>query len=136
MSLCLWQYGGVLFCTAIVLSNIKLKGLLKMKKYKIIGLTIWTIANILLIKRRWDYLPIAPLFTVQIIISVCCSILFCIEFSSKAMRIVENGIMVFLIVLALCYIIKLLFQYSAGIKLCAFIFVSNHISATLFISSL
>ena len=30
---------------------------------------------------------------------------------------------------------KLLFQYSAGIKLCAFIFVSNHISATLFISA-
>ena len=32
--------------------------------------------------------------------------------------------------------LKLLFQYWAGIKLCAFIFVSNHISATLFISSL
>ena len=32
--------------------------------------------------------------------------------------------------------LKLLFQYWAGIKLCAFIFVSNHISATLFISFL
>lgn len=76
-----------------------------MKKYKIIGLTIWTIANILLIKRLWDYLPIVPLFTVQIIISVCCSILFCIEFSSKEMRIVENVVMSFLTLISLCYII-------------------------------
>lgn len=76
-----------------------------MKKYKNIVLTFWTIANILLIQRLWDYLLIAPLFIVQIIISICCGILFCVEFSSRAMRIVENGIMVFLIVLALCYII-------------------------------
>lgn len=76
-----------------------------MKKYKIIGLIPWTIANVLLIWWFRYYIPIAPLFVVQIIISVCCSILFYIEFSSKAMRIVENGIMVFLIVLALCYII-------------------------------
>ena len=76
-----------------------------MKKYKIIGLIPWTIANVLLIWWFRYYIPIAPLFVVQIIISVCCSILFCIEFSSKAMRIVENGIMVFSIVLALCYII-------------------------------
>ena len=39
-----------------------------MKKYKIIGLTLWTIANILLTQRLWDYLLIAPLFIVQIII--------------------------------------------------------------------
>ena len=76
-----------------------------MKKYKIIGLTLWTIANILLIKGLWDYLPIVPLFTVQIIISVCCSILFCIEFSSKEMRIVENVVMTFLMLISLCYII-------------------------------
>ena len=76
-----------------------------MKKYKIIGLTTWTIANALLTWRLCDYLPIVPLFTVQIIISVCCSILFCIEFSSKEMRIVENVVMVFLTLLALCYII-------------------------------
>lgn len=76
-----------------------------MKKYKIISLTIWSIVNILLIKRLWYYLPIVPLFTVQIIISVCCSILFCIEFSSKEMRIVENVVMVSLTLLALCYII-------------------------------
>ncbi len=66
-----------------------------MKKYKNIVLTLWAIANILLIQRLWDYLLIAPLFIVQIIISVCCSILFCIEFSSRAMRIVENVVMIF-----------------------------------------
>ena len=76
-----------------------------MKKYKIIGLTFWTIANALLPLRLWDYLPITPLFTVQIIISICCSILFCVDFSSKTMRIIENIIVIFLIFLALCYII-------------------------------
>lgn len=65
-----------------------------MKKYKIIGLTFWTTSNVLLIWRLRDYIPIAPLFVVQIIISVCCSILFCIEFSSRAMRIVENVVMI------------------------------------------
>ncbi len=69
-----------------------------MKKYKIIGLTLWIIANALLTIRLCDYLPIVPLFTVQIIISVCCSILFCIEFSSRAMRIVENVVMIFQII--------------------------------------
>lgn len=84
-----------------------------MKKYKIIGLTLWTIANILLIKRLWDYLPIVPLFTVQIIISVCCSILFCIEFLSKAMRIVENVVMTFLTLISICYIIH--FRQPVGL---------------------
>ena len=76
-----------------------------MKKYKIIGLTLWTITNALLIVRLWDYLPITPLFIVQIIISVCCSILFCIEFTSKTMRIIENIVVIFLIFIAFCYII-------------------------------
>ena len=84
-----------------------------MKKYKIIGLTIWTITNILLIKRLWDYLPIVPLFTVQIIISVCCSILFCIESSSREMRIIENIVVIFLIFIAFCYIIH--FRQPVGI---------------------
>ena len=66
-----------------------------MKKYKNIGLTIGIIANILLVQRLWDYLPIVPLFAVQIIISICCSILFCIEILSRAMRIVENAVMTF-----------------------------------------
>lgn len=48
---------------------------------------------------------ITPLSIVQIIISVCCSILFCIEFSSKAMRIVENVVMAFLMLISLCHII-------------------------------
>lgn len=84
-----------------------------MKKYKNIGLTLWTIANILLVQRLWDYLPLVPLFTVQIIISVCSSILFCIEFSSRTMRIVENVVMIFLTPLALCYIIH--FRQPVGI---------------------
>lgn len=84
-----------------------------MKKYKNIVLTLWTIANVLLIWQLWDYLLIAPLFIVQIIISVCCSILFCIEFSSRAMRIVENVVMIFLTLIALCYIIH--FRQPVGI---------------------
>lgn len=76
-----------------------------MKKYKTIGLTLWTIANILLVQRLWDYLPLVPLFAVQIIISVCCSVLFCIEFSSRAMRIFENIIAILIVFLALYYMI-------------------------------
>lgn len=78
-----------------------------MKKYKIIGLTFWTMANAFLVLRLWGYIPIAPLFIAQIIISICCSTLFCIEFSSRAMRMVENVVMIFLMLLALCYIIHL-----------------------------
>lgn len=98
-----------------------------MKKYKIIGLTIWTIANALLTLRIWDYLPITPLFIVQIIISVCCSILFCIEFSSKAMRIVENVVMTFLMLISLCYIIH--FRQPVG-------FITLFSSATLIIKNI
>ena len=97
-----------------------------MKKYKIIGLTLWTIANILLIKGLWDYLPITTLFTVQIIISVCCSILFCIEFSSKTMRIVENVVMTFLTLISLCYIIH--FRQPVGfitLFSCATLIINN-----------
>lgn len=104
---------GFLLCTAVVLSTKKLKGLLKMKKYKIIGLTLWKIANVLLIWQLWDYLLIAPLFIAQIIISVCCSILFCIEFSSIAKLIVENVVMIFLTLIAFCYIIH--FRQPVGI---------------------
>lgn len=98
-----------------------------MKKYKIIGLTTWTIANILLIKRLWDYLPITTLFTVQIIISVCCSILFCIEFSSKTMRIVEDVVMTFLTLISLCYIIH--FRQPVG-------FITLLSSATLIVKNI
>lgn len=84
-----------------------------MKKYRKIGFTLWTIVNALLTLRLWDYLPITPLFTVQIIISICCSILFCIEFSSKTMRIIENIVVVFLIFIAFCYIIH--FRQPVGL---------------------
>ena len=40
-------------------------------------------------------------------------ILFCIEFSSKAMRIVENVVMTFLTLISLCYIIH--FRQPVGI---------------------
>lgn len=98
-----------------------------MKKYKIIGLTFWTTSNVLLIWRLRDYIPIAPLFVVQIIISVCCSILFCIEFSSRAMRIVENVVMIFLTLIALCYIIH--FRQPVG-------FITLLSSATLIIKNI
>ena len=98
-----------------------------MKKYKIIGLTLWTIANAFLTLWLWKYLLITPLFVVQIIISVCCSILFCIEFSSKAMWIVENVVMVFLTLLALCYIIH--FRQPVG-------FITLFSSATLIIKNI
>ena len=98
-----------------------------MKKYKIIGLTTWTIANALLTFRLWDYLPIIPLFTVQIIISICCSILFCIEFSPKEMRIVENVVMTFLMLISLCYIIH--FRQPVG-------FITLFSSATLIVKNI
>ena len=98
-----------------------------MKKYKIIGLTTWTIANALLTWRLWDYLPITPLFIVQIIISVCCSILFCIEFSSKTMRIIENIVVIFLIFIAFCYIIH--FRQPVG-------FITLFSSATLIVKNI
>ena len=67
-----WEFS----CTAIVLSIYDLKGLFKMEKYRKIEFILWTIANAFLTLWLWKYLPIAPLFVVQIIVSVCCSILF------------------------------------------------------------
>ena len=61
-----------------------------MKKYQIIGFTLSTMANSLLILRLKFYFLIVPLFIAQIIISVCFSVLFCIDFSSRAMRITVN----------------------------------------------
>ena len=70
---------------------------------------------------------ITPLFIVQIIISVCCSILFCIEFSPKEMRIVENVVMTFLMLISLCYIIH--FRQPVG-------FITLFSSATLIIKNI
>ncbi len=74
-----------------------------MKTYKIIGFTLWSVANILITLRLWDYLKVAPLFVVQIIISFCCSILLCIDFSSKTMRGFTYIIATLIIILGVVY---------------------------------
>ncbi len=71
-----------------------------MKTYKIIVFTLWNIANILITLRLWDYLSVAPLFTVHIIISFCCSILFCIDFSSRIMKAIIFTLSAVIILLA------------------------------------
>ena len=53
-----WEFS----CTAIVLSIYDLKGLEEMKEYKIIGVTLWTIANAFLTLRILDYIPILYLY--------------------------------------------------------------------------
>lgn len=74
-----------------------------MKTYKIIGFTLWSIANILITIRLWDYLKLAPLFAVHIIISFCCSILFCIDFSSKTIRVFSYILSALMIMLGIIY---------------------------------
>ncbi len=74
-----------------------------MKTYKIIGFTLWNIANILIVLRLWNYLSVAPLFAVHIIISICCSILFCVDFSSKTMRGFTYIIATLIIILGVIY---------------------------------
>ncbi len=71
-----------------------------MKTYKIIGFTLWTIGNILITLRLCDYLSVAPVFTVHIIISFCCSILFCIDFSSRMMKAIIYILLVIIVLLA------------------------------------
>ncbi len=74
-----------------------------MKTYKIIEFTLWNIANILITLRLWGYLEVAPLFTVHIIISFCCSILFCIDFSSKTIRAFTYILSALMIMLGIIY---------------------------------
>ena len=74
-----------------------------MKTYKIIGFTLWSIANILITFRLWNYLSVAPLFTVHIVISFCCSILFCIDFSSKTIRVFAYILSALMIMLGIIY---------------------------------
>ncbi len=71
-----------------------------MKTYKIIGFTLWSVANILITLRLWDYLSVAPVFTVHIIISFCCSSLFCIDFSSRIMKAIIYILLAVIILLA------------------------------------
>ncbi len=74
-----------------------------MKTYKIIGFTLWSIANILITLRLWDYLKLVPLFVIHIIISFCCSILFCIDFSSKTIRVFTYILSALIIMLGVIY---------------------------------
>ncbi len=74
-----------------------------MKTYKIIGFTLWSIANILIAFRLWEYLSVVPLFTIHIIISTCCSILFCTDFSSKTMRVFTYILTALMIMLGIIY---------------------------------
>ncbi len=96
---------GVLSCTATVLSIKDLKGLKEMKKYQIIGFILWTLGNILLILRMWDYIPIAQVLAAQVNIWICCSILFCIDISSRGLFITSNIILVITGLLGFFYFI-------------------------------
>ncbi len=94
---------GVFSRTATVLSIEDLKGLIEMKKYQIIGFTLWTLGNIGLTLRLWDYIPIAPVLAAQVAIWICCSVLFCIDISSKGLFIVINTTVVITGMLGILY---------------------------------
>ncbi len=74
-----------------------------MKKYQIIGFTLWTLGNIELTLRLWDYILIAPVLAVQIAICICCSVLFCIDISSRGLFIVINSTLVITGLLSILY---------------------------------
>ncbi len=65
-----------------------------------IGFTLWTIGNILITLRLWNYLSVAPLFVAYIIISICCSILFCVDFLSRMMKAIIYILLVIIVLLA------------------------------------
>ncbi len=74
-----------------------------MKKYQIIGFTLWTLGNIALILRMWDYILIAPVLAMQVVIWICCSILFCIDISSRGLFIAINSTLVITGLLGILY---------------------------------
>ncbi len=74
-----------------------------MKKYQIIGFTIWTLGNILLILRMWDYTLIAPVLAVQVAIWICCSLLLCIDISSRGLFVAINTTLVITGLLGILY---------------------------------
>ncbi len=74
-----------------------------MKKYQIIGFTLWTFGNILLILRMRDYILIAPVLAVQVAIWICCSILFCVDISSRGLFITINATLVITGLLGILY---------------------------------
>ncbi len=58
-----------------------------MKKHKLIGFALWTVANILLFLRLREYLMIAPVLAEQVVIWISCSVLFLMDVSSRGMLI-------------------------------------------------
>ncbi len=74
-----------------------------MKKYQILGFTLWTLGNIALILRMCDYILIAPVLAAQVAIWICCSILFCINISSRGMFIAINTTLVIMGLLGIFY---------------------------------
>ncbi len=76
-----------------------------MKKYQIIGFILWILGNILLTLRVRDYILIAPVLAVQIIIWICCIVLFCIDISLRGLFIAINTILVFTGLLGFFYFI-------------------------------
>ncbi len=77
-----------------------------MKKYQIIGFILWSLGNIILIPRMWDYLFIAPVLAAQVIIWICCSVLFCIDISSRGLFVAINTTLVITWLLGIpCYVV-------------------------------
>ncbi len=74
-----------------------------MKKYQIIGLTLWTLGNIILTLRIWDYILIAPVLAIQVAVWICCSILFAIDISSRGLFIEINTTLVITGLLGILY---------------------------------
>ncbi len=74
-----------------------------MKKYQIIGFILWTLGNILLILRLWDYILIAPVLAAQVALWICCSILFCIDVLSRGLFITINTALVITGLLGILY---------------------------------
>ncbi len=74
-----------------------------MKKHQIIGFALWTLGDILLILHMWNYMLIAPVLAVQVVIWICCSILFCIDISPRGLFIAINTTVVIMGLLGILY---------------------------------
>ncbi len=96
---------GVSPVLPFVLSIKDLKGLEEMKKYQIIGFTLWTLGSIILTLRMWDYLLIAPVLAAQVNIWICCSFLFCVDVSSRGLFVSINTTLVITGLLGFFYFI-------------------------------
>ncbi len=85
-----------------------------MKRHKLIGFGLWTVANILLILRLREYLIIAPVLAVQVVIGICCGVLFCVVISSRDICIGINIVAILVRLITIFYI-----NFSHLDKLCA-----------------